>query len=343
MTPQMSQPGVGDADKTLATQAGRSGFQDEFYQDATEAMSSLPNGVPGAYPQQSFPNWSSPNGNYAPGQYMPQGGPWQNSNFGAPGYPQQMSDPRQGYNNNATGFPSTLPTQNKQNNSTVILVASICCVAVLIGAVVLGTFLFTRNQPSNQQAKQPQPTVVATTAPTPTPTPSPTPTPTPAPTVTPTPPPDAGFAWCNQQCIGNGFQAEYPGTWQVGAAPNANGAQFSNPSQLDQYAVAKAQGATSTDAGTLLNTDLQTNFSTKPGYTAPTGNTSANIGGDTWLQATAYYQGDSQQEQVTVYANIHQGNGYIIELNAPTSQFPTVNGQAFTNVLAKFQFVTPAQ
>lgn len=324
--------------------------QNEFYQDATEAMGALPHRTAQfdpAYPQQDFPGMQSSGNNYATGQYVPQADPLQVGNFGTQSYTQHPSMPNQGF---GTRIQPTPPPQ-QQKSSMVILIASICCVVLLIGAIALGSFFLTRGQPNNQQASQQTPSPAATVAPTPSPTPSPSPSPTPSPTVAPspspttapTPAPDAGFAWCGQQCTASGFQTEYPATWQLGPASSANGAQFSNPAQLDQYTVIKGLGSTTSDAQTLINNDLQTNFASKPSYTPPGTTTTAIIGGETWIQATAYYQGDSQQEQVQVYATVHQGNGYVIELNAPTSQFPTVTAQAFTNIVGKFQFVTPAQ
>jgi hypothetical protein len=53
----------------------------------------------------------------------------------------------------------------------------------------------------------------------------------------------------------------------------------------------------------------------------------------------AYYQTDTQRERVVVYATVHQGKAYIIELEAPDPQFDGINAQYFGYILNKFQFV----
>ena len=118
--------------------------------------------------------------------------------------------------------------------------------------------------------------------------------------------------------------------------------QFTNPAQPDQFISIKALGPTASPASTLVISDIQTNFASKAGYTAPTGYSSGTISGETWIAALAYYLSDAQQkERVVVYATVHQGKGYVIELNAADAQFDTVNAQYFNIVLSKFQFLQP--
>jgi hypothetical protein len=121
--------------------------------------------------------------------------------------------------------------------------------------------------------------------------------------------------------------------------PTTNAIQFANPAQTDQYMLFKGQGPTVSDAGTLVNNELQASYANQPGYTAPTSTSAATISGETWLKAVAYYQGTSQQEEVEVLATVHGGKAYMIDLNAPTSQFVAVNGQAFVYILERLQFL----
>ena len=120
--------------------------------------------------------------------------------------------------------------------------------------------------------------------------------------------------------------------------PTTNAIQFANPAQTDQYVLFKGQGPTVSDAGTLVTNELQASYATQPGYTAPTSTLAATISGETWIKAVAYYQGASQQEEVEVLATVHNSKAYAIDLNAPTSQFVAINGQAFVYILEKFQF-----
>jgi len=220
---------------------------------------------------------------------------------------------------------------------------------VLVGAIGIATLVVTRNQ----QVAQVNPTAITTPMVTaiPSPTPSPLPSPTPSPTTistpttvpsTPTPLPDTGFSWCGATCTPYSFSVEYPNGWTAGSAANGAGVQFTNPAQPDQFISIKALGPTASPASALVANDLQTTVASKAGYTPPTGNSSVTISGETWIGALAYYQNDAQQqERIIVYGSVHQGKGYIIELNAAEAQFDTVNNQFFNTVLSKFQFIQP--
>ncbi|MBV9231116.1 MAG: zinc-ribbon domain-containing protein [Chloroflexi bacterium] len=311
-----------------------------FHQDATEAMTVLPGGTdqgyPPGYPQQNF------SGMPAQGQYGPQP-PLQPGNYGMPMYPPQAFATGQGYEFGKQ--PKLTPPPEKRRNGTTILFAGICFVAVLIGAVAL-TVLFMKGH-SKSQVTAAIPTIVATTITTPTliatPTLADTPTLMPSPTLAATPAPDAGFLWCVQVCNGYGFTTEYPRTWQPGAVINASGVQFANPTQADQSATFKAGGPTTSTAGDLVAYDLQTNFAAKPNYAAPTSTSTTTISGETWVIATTSYKRNKQQERVEVYATVHQGKAYIIELQAPESLFETVNTQYFIDMLGQFQFLQNQQ
>lgn len=320
----------------------------EFYHDATEAIDALPSSGGagyGAYQQPHYPGASTPNGHLPPDRYGTQLQPpaYQGGQYSAPGYNQPPFAANQNY-----GAP-VRPTPSPQGppGSSVVLVAGIFCVIILLTGVILGGIFLLRTT-KKQANTVTTPSAVATLAPTATPTLAATPSPTlpptatpiPSPTVPPTPAPDPGFAWCGQTCTAVGFSTEYPSTWQVGASAASGGIQFANPTQLDQTVVVKGMGPTTSDAGTLVTNDLQTVFAAKPGYMPPTATSTTIISGETWVKAVAYYQGASQQqEQVEVFATVHQNKGYIIELNAPTAQFETVNAQAFINILGKFQFL----
>src|SRR6185312_12602511 len=106
-----------------------------------------------------------------------------------------------------------------------------------------------------------------------------------------------------------------------------------------QYASFKAEGPTTSSAGMLLESDIQTNFAVKENYVPFTTTSTATISGETWATTIVYYQTDTQRERVQVYATVHQGNAYVIELQAPDSQFDTVNAQFFLLMLNKFQFL----
>ncbi len=314
-----------------------------FYQDATEAMPMVSPGsgqsFPGAYPQQSFPGAPMQGGYAGTGQLGGQSG--QPVSYGGVSYsPVPGFAPGQGY----TAQSKLTPPPQRQNNMALVL-ACVFLVIALLAAVAFGTLYLTRHSSPRATIT---PTVAATTAPSPTSIPSPTPTtaptPTPSPTVAPTPAPDPNFAWCDSVCTTNGYLVEYPASWQQGQTADATGVQFTNPAQTDEYAAFKTQGVTSSSAGQLIENDLQTNFASKPGYQVTTpisASTTTTIGGETWTYEIATYQNPDQNntvEQVEVYATVHQGKAYIIELQAPQNLYDTVNTQYFVPMLNRFQF-----
>jgi hypothetical protein len=312
--------------------------QTNFYQDATEAMTSLPNNnLPSGYQQ----------GNNAPQAQMqppiPAGGYTQHG-----GYSQVPPFvPRQSYA--GSGMPPHLtPPPQKHSTNPLLVVASLLLTLTLISVIVFGVIYFARGHSASKVVITPTP--VATTVPTPTPTlmPSPTPTdtptpmPTPSPTTVPTSTPDANFSWCGSPCTSNGFVVEYPNGWNQGQPGGTTNVEFLNPTQPDVYANFKVPGVQqgkSSNASTLVDTDLQTSYASQSGYVAPTGKQVTTIGGETWTYAIAYYQSNTTKERVEVFATVHLGKSYIIELQAPDSQFDTLNTQYFEIMIGRFQFV----
>ncbi len=316
--------------------------QTNFYKDATEAMIPLPNnnlpGFQGSYQQ----------GNYAgPGQYGPQSQmppPFPEGGYTQHGGYSQIPPfvPGQGY-----GMPPHVtPPSPKQSTNAGLVFASVLLVLALITMIVFGVVYFTREHSTSQVVITPTP--VAPTAPmptptlmpSPTPTDTPTPTPIPSPTVVPTPTPDASFSWCGSNCTSNGFAVEYPNGWNQGQPDGTTNVQFLNPTQQDVYANFKAPVTqANSDAGALVDTDLQTSYASRPGYVAPTGKQVKTIGGETWTYAIASYQSNTTKERIEVFATVHRGKEYIIELQAPDSQFDALDAQYFEIMLNRFQFV----
>jgi hypothetical protein len=314
----------------LAHPAGQftSQQQGNFYHDATEAIKPLADSrVLNSYASSEAYASSQP--------FISHGGQYSNA-----GYPQQPFVTGQQYHPGTRVQPPS--TQHKQGNSPIVLIVSLCTIVVFLGTVVIGSLILTKHKdtPVHQTAQISATTRAVTPATTPTPILSPTPVPTPSPTIAPTPTPDPGFVWCGQLCAASNFTTEYPGTWQAGTSPTTNAIQFVNPAQADQYMLFKGQGPTVSDAGTLVSNELQTSYANQPGYTAPTSTSAATVSGETWIKALAYYQGSSQQEEVEVLATVHGSKAYVIDLNAPTSQFAAISGQAFAYILEKLQFLS---
>jgi len=308
----------------------------EFYHDATEAMIIPPGGIypgqPSAYPPQPFAGTpatnSMPQGQYIPAPHLSRPG-----NYGAPLYSQQPLLPAVQYE---------APPQ--RSGGAIAIMVSICVVVVLISIGGLAALYFAKSQPTTPSTVA-NSTELPTTAPTPTLAPTPSPTPLPSPTATTNSVADPGFTLCDQACTANGFITEYPMNWQSRTLTRTSGVQFSNPDQTDQHATFKAPGTANDTASNIALADLQQNFSKKSGYTTDMTTSPTPIGGEMGVSSTAFYQSNGQRERVVVYAVVHQGQAYIIELQASDDQFENVNQQFFTFMLGKFQFQqsTPAQ
>ena len=342
---------------TPPMQAPDSRQQTGFYQDATEAISVLPSNPnvpqqpfspmpPTSYPQQGTPVPYLQQG--APGQYnyqpnqppFPQQ-PVQNGGYVGQAYPPQPMQTSQNYTRD--GRKIALPPQ-KQSNGAIVFIVSICLVVALLSAVGVATLYATRGHtptPQNPPVQSVAPT--ATLAPTPTLTPTAVPTDTPVPTATTppaTPPPDANFVYCGQLCAADGFSTEYPQTWVATTLTSGvQGIQFANPAAVDQSATFKALGPTAGASNDIVQTDLQQNFMSKSGYNIVTPNSTVHIGGETWFREVVTYQGTGQTEYVEVYGDVHQGKGFILELQASQDQFPGVNTQYFENITGRFLFL----
>ncbi|WP_242527448.1 hypothetical protein [Ktedonosporobacter rubrisoli] len=327
-----------------------------FYHDATEALELPPTTTgrlsPQGYQQSQAPGTSVPHSPSWPGiQAMPAAYGSQSQHFQAsvgnyapPVQPQPPVTPGVGYDySNYGSFPSRA---QKSSSSPTALIICVTILVLVISTVGL-TALFIKNSSQGQNtAAAPTTTAVATTAPEATPTMQPSPTEQPSPTAMPSPsavptvPADNGFLWCGSECTGYGFSTEYPANWQPGAAANNTGVQFSNPAQPNTYAAFKAPGPTSSPASDIVSNDLQENFASQQGYTPPTSMSTTTISGETWATTVAYYQGDTEKERVAIYATVHQGSAYIIELQAPDSSFDSINTQFFSNMLSRYQFIT---
>ena len=321
--------------------------QNGFYQDPTQAMPVLPSNqvqsYPTMYPQQDYGSSSIHVGYSGTGQYTPQMQPLhlQSGNYTGTMYPPTQTFPSgQGY-----GMPPgfTPPPPQKRSNLALIII-SICITLALITILAFGATYLIRNNASNKaQLSHQNATATSiptpTTVPSPSPTAAPSPTPSPSPTLTPTPTPDAGFTLCDITCTSNGFSVEYPSAWAQKPTTDSTGTQFTDPSQSDEFTSFKTPGITTMNAGQLVNNDLN-NFSSLQGYNAPTPTPSSNatIGGENWSYQIAYYQLNNQTVRIEVYATIHQGKAYIIELQALDSQFDAVNTQYFERMLVRFQF-----
>lgn len=339
--------------ETPEPQQGTIGAKQEptgFYQNPTEAISFPPNdaivGQAGNNPQQAFPSPQVQNDLPAIGQHrLPVRPPTQSLQADQYDLP-RSSHSGQGANGQGYGYgrpiiPAIPPQPQKQQSSATVLIVSVCVVVGLVSIIAITT-LFLRGSSESTAHSGSMPSRVAQ-QPTPVPTATPTPQDTPTPTVVPTPLPDPGFAWCGPTCTNYGFSVEYPAGWQLGGTPTNNGIQFTNPAQPDQTATFKAIGPTGGSAGDILNSELQTNFMTKPGYTPPQGTGVTTLGGATWLATTVYYQSvDQQREHIVIYTIVYKSKGYIIEIQAPDpdgQQFTLVYNTYYAAMLNKFSFV----
>jgi len=336
--------------------------QGDFYQDATEAFSSFPNNPSQAYvpgypvPQNvpaSPPSSQYPTAGAAPTQYGGQSGQY--------GFPGQVGSQTPPFHPQVPSRPIPQPPQ-RQSGNVGILIASILLAIALIIIVGLGTLYVVRThngnpQPSGQSAAaiaatatasannvnatgtaSTNATSTATSATTPTVAATATTAPSPTPTIVPTATPDANFTYCGQPCITNGYETEYPNGWNQLSSGDGLSIQFINPAQSDEFITFRTPQTAANSASDVVVTDLQTYYGNKSGYTLSPQSSSVTISGETWIESYATYQGDTQQEKVVAYGTIHAGKSYVIEFQAPDSQFEQVNSQYFTNVISRYQF-----
>jgi len=316
--------------------------QDVFYRDSAEATPALEDNGQNyatAYPPQSLAG--TPMTDYpGAGQYASPMHLSQSANYTGTVYPpSQPLLPGQGY-----GMPPGFtPPPKKQRNNQILIISCIFLALAIIIFGVFGAFYLLRTNSSgkthpsaNQNAS---PTSIATPTSVPSPSPTFSPTASPSPTLTTTPAPDAGFTWCDTICTSNGFSVEYPSAWLQKQTSDSTGTQFTNPTQSDEFAAFKTPGATTLTADQLVSSDLHSFFSQTSNIPpTPTPSSNTTIGGENWVYQTAYYQLNGQAERIEVYATVHQGKAYIIELDAPNAQFDAVNMQFFEIMLGRFQF-----
>jgi hypothetical protein len=224
----------------------------------------------------------------------------------------------------------------------VVLVA-----ALLVALAVAAASLIPGNHPKGAIAQRPAPTATATQAPTPTPTL----TATPGLALMP------GFAV--YQDPASGYALQYPEVWPKPSTDPNLGVQFSDSSNLDsaRYVVQVNEPdpltsgvATGPDPNTAaanwVNFEL-TNFQQTEeahGFTftrEPGPIPSVLIGGQQWQAGAAVISGQNLTLQVHVYATIHTGKPYVINLLAAASVFATGQQTYFAPMLNSFQFATP--
>ncbi len=325
-----------------------SGQSTGFYRDATEAMSVVPSNPNVGYPQpypttpqsNSYSTQSTPTSYGFPSQVPPQGQPLQTGNYAGQPYPQQQ--PVQG----GQAYRSVPTPPQKQHNGAIIFIVSICLVIALLSVVGMGTLYVlkgrnTTPKDSQTQGIVPTATTVPTDIPTPTATVAPTDTVAPTPTATtlPTATPNPGFAYCGTLCTDNGFSTQYPHGWSASPLTGTQGVQFVNSDPTDQMATFKTPGATTSSPNDIVANDLQQNFATKGNYAVVTPAATDSLGGETWFKEAITYQEAAQpKEFVEVYANVHQGKAYIIELQASADQFATATTPDFATIKNQFQF-----
>ncbi len=326
------------ADGGSGNPESRPNQQTGFYHDATEALL-LPPGN-GNYAQNRGFGAPQADGYPGTGRYSSPITPSAENYSVQPSYPPYVQPPylgRVGQNAPGSYGKPRLSSQRQQHNA-IIPIICICLAVAVLSVIGLVTFAITKNQPSTT-ATAPQKVGAATPAPTA--AAQPTIAPTTVATVAPTPVVDAGFIWCNTACASYNFGVEYPGGWSTTTPTNASGIQFVNPTAPDMFAVFKSGGTVNAavTAGDLLSTDLQTNYASQPAYIAPLSSQTATISGETWATAVASYQGQTQRERVEVYATVHRQQSYIIEFQAPDSEFDSINGSYYTPMLNKYLFL----
>ena len=319
-----------------------------FYQDATEAMSVVPSNPNGGYPpysttppSNSYPPQSTPTSYGFPSQVPTHGPLLQTGNHA--GQPYSLQQPMQG----GQAYRNVPTPPQKQHNGAIIFIISICLVIALLSVVGIGTLYILKGRnttaPKDTQTQGivPTATTIPTDVLTPTTTVAPTDTVAPTPTATTLPTATAitGFAYCGTLCTTNGFSTQYPQGWSAIPLTGVQGVQFTNSNPTDQMATFKTPGASTSSPNDLVANDLQQNFATKGNYAVVTPAATDSLGGETWFKETITYQEAAQpKELVEVYANVHQGKAYIIELQASADQFVTATTPDFATIKNQFQF-----
>lgn len=220
---------------------------------------------------------------------------------------------------------------------------------VLVAAFVAFLAVAPGGLPRWAAAQRPQPTATAK--------------PTATATAVPTPVVMPGFALYSD--TNAGFSVQYPRTWTKSEDPNLF-VQFDNTSLADsgtsEYGVqvshpdpkasgVAAQADDNSTAAAWVDYELGIlqqsmiahgwTFSRVPGPIP-----AATIAGQTWQSGIANINevanGQTLNVRLQVYATIHNGKPYIINVYALTDAFPTGSEQYFAPMLNSFKFLPPA-
>lgn len=247
--------------------------------------------------------------------------------------------------------PAPSPTQPASAGWAVSRLRVLLSAGMLVALVALAASFIPGGHPQGAIAEPPAATATATLAPTPTPSPTPTATATPGVTLLP------GFAL--YQDGASGYALQYPVEWPKPSTDPSLGVQFADSSNLDaaRYIVQVNQpdpltsGVGSgpdpnTAAANWVNFEL-TNFQQTEeahGFTfarQPGPIPTTMIGGQQWQAGAAVISGQDLTLQVRVFATIHNGKPYVINLLAASDVFDTGQQSYFGPMLSTFQFATP--
>lgn len=174
------------------------------------------------------------------------------------------------------------------------------------------------------------------------------PTPSPTATVKPTPTTLPGFSLYTDS--NDGFGIQYPRKWIL--SPLSPGIQFDDDSANPGFEVqllvpgsdtCPSNSPTATSDATvwvnctlsILATKFHGNFEQAPGPAAD-----VQIGDMTWQSGVAYLGKGTSRVRVQVYATIHQGKPYIINLLAVDSRFSFGMLEFFQPMLQSFRFLS---
>jgi len=177
----------------------------------------------------------------------------------------------------------------------------------------------------------------------------------PSPALYSTPFPHPGFVWYTD--AGDGFAIQYPRDWRVLALSQSSGIEFDDrivPNAICQILVPAPDVLPATERQTALNwVNFELNsLSSKlhnVQYTAAS-QPAASIGSTTWETRLVSIETPSGEVEIHVYATIHEGQPYIINLLTIMSNQAHVTilrhqylQRYFQPMLASFRFIRPNQ
>lgn len=177
-----------------------------------------------------------------------------------------------------------------------------------------------------------------------------TPTPKPSPTATTIPTPTAMLGFKVYTDAPDGFIIQYPGTWQL-SSPSPT-IEFDDNKNDSSYAVQVIIPSDTTPPGSTNPGDasawvqyaidqLATVTGTVQQETGPI--PSKVIGGEAWQSGIARISQGQTVIRVQVYATVHNGKPYIINLLAVDDRFFAGSEEFFDPMLSSFQFLPPSQ